>query len=242
MSRVQASLQWLSQVTGLMQAANLPVRPAVSENEDYGLQHPALFAYAGAVVAARLMHADGEINRRESDIFVRLFTMASVSESQLRTLLHAALKDNAPLEQYLHQLADFCRYQPALKRQTLLRLARIAMVDGPLELNEYDFLAMAGGKLGLSESEIPALLSEAEGPSIGDAHRMLRVKPDADVETIRRAYRDRIRYCHPDRWQKSEVYKEFGQLMQRKSTAINLAYHALMQKSGAAEQERHPDA
>lgn len=242
MSRVQASLQWLSQVTGLMQAANIPVRPVLSETENRNLPHLALFAYAGAVIAARLMHTDGEINRRESDTFVRLFTVGGVSESQLRTLLHAALKDNAPIEQYLHQLADFCRYQPALKRQTLLRLAKIAMIDGPLELNEYDFLAMTGLKIGLTEAEIPALLCEAEGPASGEPHRMLRVKPDATRETIRRAYRERIRYCHPDRWQASEAYKEFGQLMQRKSTAINLAYHALMQKSGGVEQERHPAA
>ncbi len=231
MSRLQSSLNWLS---SMVERFHEQQQPEILE-EALDASQPALFAYASAVLASRLMALDGDVNRKESDYFLRLFSVSGVNPTQLRALYHAALRDTSPQIQYIRQLASLLAYAPSLKRQMIRRFARIAMADGPMEVAEYDYIALMGAEFGLMPAEIAQLVDEAEGVMTGHPHQLLRIRPDADRDTIQRAYRDRIRYCHPDRWTHAR-HTEFCRLMHRKSTALNLAYHGLMQQVGRNEQ------
>jgi DnaJ domain len=56
----------------------------------------------------------------------------------------------------------------------------------------------------------------------GDWWTVLEVSPDAGMDEIRRAYRHKIRQCHPDHI--SALAPEFLELAERRTQALNAAY------------------
>ena len=237
-SRLQYYLGWLDElghrlsgVTSSQRRFVLSSAPSMSGEEvilsDRKVIQHTMFMYAVSVFSARLMRADGHINRKEHQAFVALFAIQDLSQRKLRSLLVAASKDTAPLEQYIHQLAEICKGNKGLQKQLLLRMSRVALSDEPLSAEEFDMLWRLGKAFGLSRKTLAEWVDQADGPTEGSPYHLLKLSENASAEVIQKAYHERIRYCHPDRWEQKQEYRELYQLAHTKSAAINQAYSLL---------------
>jgi len=186
-----------------------------------------IFAYSIAALSVKLMRADGDTNTRERETFKQVFATDELDETRLATLLASAAKDTAPPEQYAKQIANLYVDAPDMRVQVLMRLCKIAIVDGPIAPEEFDFLVTLGDIFGIPIYKIADWLDTLDGPTKGDGYLLLKVQKTADDETLQNAYRERMRSCHPDRWSKGKRYAEMYRLANAKSAAINAAYRSV---------------
>ncbi len=228
---VRQCLSWLDGLALRLVTGVAPATPAASpvvqDGENPDMRHT-MFAYATATLAVRLMRADGEINTREHRAYLALFGVEGVGKRMMRALLTAATKDTAPSAQYARQLAALHAEDTSARHMLLYRFARVALADGPLGVEEFDFLCEVGHAFGMPRAQVARIADEAEGSAAGDPYRVLRVEKGATPEELQRAYHRRMRYCHPDRWGKKEEYQEMYRLAHLKAVAINDAYQALL--------------
>ena len=61
-------------------------------------------------------------------------------------------------------------------------------------------------------------------------HDLLGVSPDADADTIRRAYRKALKLCHPDRV--ANLDPEIQEVAHRKAKALRRAYETMLRHRG----------
>lgn len=234
-ARLQQSLDWLA-----VFSRNLLVRPrapvfaetlAGYENAEAQEMQQTMFCYGASVLALRLMRADGEVNSKERTSFLALFTLAGMGKGKLASLLAAAAKDHAPSLQYARQINTLLEEDEELRQEFLLRLARLAIVDAPLEKSEFSLLCEIGRALGLPRIRVALLALEADGPLSGAPRELLRVEEGAGQEEIQAAYRERMRQTHPDRWQGAPGCEEIYRLATLKAAAVNEAYRQLLPRS-----------
>lgn len=187
-----------------------------------------MFCYGASVLALRLMRADSEVNSKERQSFLALFTLAGMGKGKLSSLLAAAAKDQAPSLQYARQINTLLEEDEELRQEFMLRLARLAIADAPLERAEFNILCETGRVLGFSRMRVALMALEADGPLSGSPHEVLRLEACADEAEIHAAYRERMRHTHPDRWQGAEGCEELHRLATLKAAAVNEAYRKLL--------------
>ena len=189
-----------------------------------------MFAYTISALAAKLMQIDGEVTASKIRVFLQLFLLPNVSPSKMRLLFSAASKDNAPYLQYARQINKIYANNLVMRKEMLLRLVRVAMVDSPISYSEYDFFLNIGKEFRLSTNQIALIISDAMVDLSGDFHNILKVQPTATLDEIQKSYHKIIRDCHPDRWSNIKKYHEFYLLCTQKSQAVNGAYIELMKQ------------
>ncbi len=230
--RIQQTLDWLTLFSRQLvssQPAFAQVMHQQEEDEALAMQQT-MFAYGAAVLARRLMEADGAIRTKEYHAFLALFALAGISRSKLSSLMAAAAKDTAPLRQYARQMHGLLEENTHMRRQFFLRLTRVALADGPLETAEYDVLLEIGRALDFTRAQVARMVVDAEGPMDGAPFTVLQVADAVSDKEIHKAYRERMRYCHPDRWEAKDEYSELHKLATLRAAAVNRAYHHLMKE------------
>ncbi len=230
--RLQQCRDWLAEVARSVllrqsQPAFSDALQAYAQAEEREMQQT-MFCYGASVLALRLMRADGQVNSKERISFLALFTLAGMGKEKLASLLTAAAKDHAPTLQYARQLNGLLQDDEELRQEMLLRLARLAISDGPLEKVEYALLCEIGAALGLPRIRVALLALEADGPLSGNPREVLRVATDATEGQLQAAYRERMRQTHPDRWHGMEECEELYRLATLKAAAVNEAYRKLL--------------
>lgn len=195
------------------------------------VQHT-IFSYTLAALACKLMRVDdGEIHPRERAVFFALFAQDGVATSRMRALMAAAAKDAAPMQQYARQLLAFCAGASQRKQEVLQRMVRVAMADGSVNVTEFEFLCELSSVLGVSHEQVAQMIDESEGAVDGSPWEILRIERTATQEEVQKAYHERMRACHPDRWKMVGTQKSMHRLATRRSVAVNAAYAALVRSS-----------
>jgi DnaJ-domain-containing protein 1 len=231
-SRIWRVSSWLDGLGHLFLGRSQGDGRHVSEAVHVDVQHT-IFSYTLAALACKLMRVDdGEIHPRERAVFIALFTQDGVATSRMRALMAAAAKDAAPMQQYARQLLAFCAGLPQRKRDVLERLVRVAMADGSVNEKEFEFLCELSSVLGFPHEAMVQVIDDAEGPVEGKPWEILHILPAASQEEVQKAYHDRMRACHPDRWKTVGVQKLMHQLATRRAASVNAAYKA-MSRAGA---------
>lgn len=191
------------------------------------VQHT-IFSYALAALACKLMRVDdGEIHPRERAACVAMFMHDGMAASRMKALMAAAARDAAPMQQYARQLLMFCAGSPQRKRDVLVRMVRVAMADGQVNEREYEFLCEFSSVLEFPVEEIAKVIDDAEGPVEGKPWDVLRISRTATQDEVQRAYRERMRACHPDRWKNAGAQAIMHRFATRRSIAVNAAYVAM---------------
>lgn len=203
---------------------------AANEFQEAQEMEQTMFCCGASVLALRLMRADGAPNSKERTSFLALFTLAGMGRGKLASLFAAASKDHAPTLQYARQINALLQEDEALRHEFMLRLARLALADAPLEKSEFSLLCEIGRALGFSRAAVSRLVLEADSPMAGSPEAVLRIAAGASPEQVQAAYRERVRYSHPDRWQGTEEYSELYRLATLKTAAVNEAYRTLTQQ------------
>lgn len=191
------------------------------------------FTVGVIVLSAKMAKADGLVQRVEIEAFKRIF---HVPDSELRNvgrLFDAAKLDSAGFEPYAKQLAQMFADRPEVLEELLAGLFHIAEADNIVHRAELAFLRRVAEIFGFPADEFEQVWRQhgtrIEGGSApgDDPHAILGVPRDADFATIKAAYRRLIRENHPDALIAKGMPKEFIDLTQEKTAALNAAYERL---------------
>lgn len=162
-----------------------------------------------------------------------------------------------PLREKLRELRSICFGRADLIRMFLEFQLHAAFADGVLHPNERQVLYVIAEELGLSRVQLDQLLQmiesgrqfgqsggwqgqqgqqrgyrPASGPTLADACKVLGVKPNDDVSTIKRAYRKLMTEHHPDKLVAKGLPQEMMELAKQKAQEIQAAYDLIKREKG----------
>jgi len=191
------------------------------------------FTVGVIILSAKMAKADGVVHRVEIEAFKRIF---HVSDGELRNvgrLFDAAKRDSAGFEPYAKQLAQTFHERSEVLEELLAGLFHIAEADGIVHLAELNFLRRVAEIFGFPPDEFEQVWRQhgtrIEGGDEPDAdpYAILGVARDADMATIKSAYRRLVRENHPDALMAKGLPQEFIDLAQEKMSALNAAYERI---------------
>lgn len=201
--------------------AACPDCPACLPGED-----PA-FSTAVTALGAKLSKADGRSDAIEFETFSEIFASEPGSRGNIERLYQLARQTTLGFESYARRLAKRYRNCPQLLEDVLDGLFHIAAADGVVTADELAYLEEVGRLFGLSPLTVRRLKATHLGAAADDPYVVLGVEPDADDETIRRAWRRLLSDAHPDRAAARGLPPEYIEIAETKSAAINAAYEAV---------------
>lgn len=166
-----------------------------------------------------------------------------------------------PLREKLRELRSICFGRVDLIRMFLEIQLQAAFADGSLHPNERAVLYVIAEELGFSCIQFDQFLSMMEGgrqfgggyqqqgqyqqqggygggyqrqsgPTLADACKVLGVKPNDDVTTIKRAYRKLMSEHHPDKLVAKGLPPEMMEMAKQKAQEIQAAYDLIKKEKG----------
>ncbi len=193
------------------------------------------FTIAVIALGAKLAKADGLVTRDEVTAFRQVFRIPPGEEKHAARVFDLAREDVAGFEEYAGKIRRmFGDERREVLCDVLEGLFHIAMADGSYHPNEDQFLHRIAEIFGLSEREFRALRARFVPEAERDPYEVLGVSPDADMATIRAAWRRLVRHSHPDHMIARGVPEEAIRLAQERMVAINDAWEKIRKERKAA--------
>ncbi|MGR3514134.1 MAG: TerB family tellurite resistance protein [Paracoccaceae bacterium] len=185
------------------------------------------FTIAVIALGAKMAKADGLVTRNEVAAFREVFYIPAEEEANTARLFNLARQDVAGFEDYAKQVARMFESADGTLCDLMEGLFYIAVADGAYHPNEDDFLSRVAEIFGLPQREFKALRARFVPDAEPDPHDVLGVEPGADVETIRKAWRQLVRESHPDQMMARGVPEEAVKLAEKRLIAINRAWETI---------------
>lgn len=202
------------------------------------------FTMSLLVLVAAMMKADGVVRKVELD-YVKQFLVRNFGRDgalgALR-ILQDILKQNIDVAPVCIQIRDQMDY--AARLQLVYFLVNIAAIDGEIDPREEQMLNFIVDHTGISaadresvrsmfgnhSSESHARTHQNYAPSLEQACRVLEISPDADVATVKKAYRALALKHHPDKvaYLGEDVKKAANEKFRR----LNEAYEIVKKHKG----------
>ncbi len=209
--------------------ANRPSSGAVAGQAEYPRTRPGDFGVSLMVLLAAVMRADERLLKSELT-YVKQFFVQTFGEdfAQERMILFRDI-----LEQD-YRLRDVCRQikrnmdHPA-RLEMIHLLFGLARADGQIDATETTIIGRIADYLGISKGDLNSIQAMFVRDS-RSAYRILEVDPQADEETIKKAYRRMANRYHPDKV--NHLGPEFLPLAEEKFKAINEAYQKIRAERG----------
>ncbi len=202
----------------------LPVEPPPILPFDAGRWADPLAVLAGAVV-----HADGTIHDGEVRAVAALLQEVGADGPDVDAMLAR------PTPARLDPVVAACRSRlGGWGPRTLLEaMVRVAVATGAVSVATREVLHEIAHALGAPPEAVARLLEGAPAPSsdhadLQEARLLLGVPPDADPDTVKRAWRRQVQAHHPDR-----AAPEDRADATRTTARLNAAYRALVEAGGA---------
>ncbi len=193
------------------------------------------FTIAVIALGAKLAKADGLVTRDEVTAFRQVFRIPPGEEKHAARVFDLAREDVAGFEEYAKKIRRmFGDERREVLCDVLEGLFHIAMADGNYHPNEDEFLHRIAEIFGLSEREFGAVRARFVPEAERDPYEVLGVPPDADMATIRAAWRRLVRRSHPDHMIARGVPEEAIRLAQERMVAINDAWEKIREERKAA--------
>lgn len=208
-------------------------RPAAERADLRATAKQAAFTVGVIALGAKMAKADGRVTRDEVAAFRQVFRVPREQEALVGRIFNAARRDAGGFEPYARQIARMFKDEPAVLEELLRALFHIAKADGVVHQVEIDFVAKVAAIFGLSEAEFERIREASIGPNQGDPYRILGVPRDADMDTVKAAYRRLIREHHPDRLIAQGLPEESVDLATETLARINGAYETIEQERRA---------
>jgi len=188
---------------------------------DFAVAMLALFAYV----------SKSDHNLKSSEIqYVKKFLVDKFGTQNGQDLLYLyreILGKDYNIYDIAHQIRDNMDYY---SRMELLHvLFGIAAVDGDLHTAELQVIREIADALGISARDYETIRA-IFGGGTNRFYEILGIKPNDDVETIKKAYRDLAVKYHPDKV--ANLGPEFQKLAEEKFKSINDAYQTIRKERG----------
>ncbi len=205
-------------------------RPPASGSQSRNLRTgPGDFGVSMMVLLAVVMRADKKLLRSELD-YVKQFFNATFGPQYTRErmlLFKDLLKQDFDLQDVARQIRN--NMDHAARLQLLHLLFGLAQADGELARSEINIISEISGYLGITvddyESILAMFVKDAES-----AYKILEIEPEADLATVKKAYRRMANRYHPDKV--SHLGPEFTTVAEEKFKAINDAYQQIKSQKG----------
>lgn len=192
------------------------------------------FTIAAIALAAKMAKADGDASDIEFAAFRRLFHVDPGEEANVVRFYRFAHRSADGYEAYARQAAQLFGAGSPILEDLLDALFLIARADGVVSAEEMDYLRTVGGHLGFEARRFAQIRSRHVPLDHDDPYAVLDVAPDADLDTIKAAYRRMVKDHHPDRHIAAGVPTEFIRVAEARMAAINAAYRTILAGYGAA--------
>ncbi len=202
------------------------------------------FAMSLLVLVAAIMKADGTVRKVELD-YVKQFLIRNFGRDgaiEALSMLKDILKQEINVAPVCLQISENMDY--ASRLQLMYFLVNIATIDGHFDPREEQLLNQIAEQIGISVADRESIRSMFGGeresyssrvrqphlPSLEQAYRILEVDQNADVATIKKAYRAMAVKYHPDKvaYLGEDVKKAANEKFQR----LNEAYELIKKDKG----------
>ncbi len=190
------------------------------------------FTIAVIALAGKMAKADDVVTEEEFSIFLKVFSVPSHEEANVRRIFNLARQDVAGFEAYASQIARLFVGNPAILEDVLDGLFEIAKADGVLHPAECRFLERVAEIFGFAPNEFRRIRASHFAPDMTDPYVILGVSYVASEDEIRQTYRRLVRENHPDSLIGRGVPEEFVKLATDKLAAINGAYDKICNERG----------
>jgi len=190
------------------------------------------FTIAVIALGAKMAKADGRVTRDEVSAFREVFTIPSREEANAARVFNLARQDVAGYEEYAKRIRQMFRDTEGPICDLMEGLFFIALADGDYHPAEDAFLSRVADILGLSERQFRTLRARFVPDAKPDPYAVLGVDPEADLDTIRAAWRAEVRESHPDRMQARGVPEEAVKLAERRLITVNQAWESIVAERG----------
>jgi DnaJ like chaperone protein len=201
---------------------------------DWGAaREPVAFTVALIALSAKMARADGVVSIDEVEMFRRLVEVPEGEERNVERLFDIAQRDVAGFDLQARRIGEIARGDEVFLGDVLEGLFHIAAADGFVHERELAFLERVGEIFALSEAAFERIASGFVRRRRGrDPYRLLGVSPQADDETVRRAWRKLVAECHPDRHLAHGLPKEAIAILTDRTAALNAAWEEIRQMRG----------
>jgi DnaJ like chaperone protein len=190
------------------------------------------FTIAVIALAGKMAKADGIATEEEFAIFLKVFSVPSHEDANVRRVFNLARQDVAGYEAYAGQIARLFVGNPAILEDVLDGLFEIAKADGVLHPAESQFLERVAEIFGFAPNEFRRIRATHFAPELTDPYVILGVSYVASEDEVRQTYRRLVRENHPDSLIARGVPEEFIKLATDKLAAINGAYEKIQLERG----------
>ena len=189
------------------------------------------FTIGVIALSAKMAKADGVVSPLEVEAFKRVFRAAPEEADNVKRIFGLAKQDVAGYETYADEIAALLKSDRKLLQDVLEGLLHVATADSVLHPKEDRFLADVARRFGFSPSEYRFFRARFVKDNC-NPYDVLRLRPDATNEEIKRQYRKLVADNHPDKLMGRGVPAEFVEIATRKLAAINAAYDTIAKERG----------
>lgn len=182
------------------------------------------FTIAVIALGAKMAKADGTVKRSEVAAFREVFHIPPQEEANAARLFNMARTDIAGYEDYAARIKRMFGSDTAALCDLMEGLFHIALADGNYHPDEDAFLARVAEIFGFDDRRFTRIRAQFVPDAARDPYDVLGVSPDADMATIRAAWRVQVRDTHPDRMLARGVPEEAVKLAEKRLIAINRAW------------------
>jgi DnaJ like chaperone protein len=186
------------------------------------------FTIAVIALGAKMAKSDGSVKKEEVKVFRRIFHIPESEVAAAGKVFDLARQDVAGYDVYARRI----RKMFGERHQTLLDLMEslfyISLADGEYHPKEDEFLQNVNEIFGFSHRDFLKLKARFVEVEM-DPHEILGVEPYSNIKEIKRAYKDKVLECHPDKLMARGMPEEAIKLAQNKLSQINNAYEQLVE-------------
>ena len=186
------------------------------------------FTIAVIALGAKMAKADGLVTRDEVTAFRQVFHIPASETQNAARVFDLARKDVAGFDLYAARIRDMFGAGHQALVDLLEGLFYIAVADGRYHPNENVFLEEVARIFGVQSRDFVNMRARFVPDENPDPYCVLGVDPNADVETVRQAWRALVREYHPDRMIARGVPEEAMKLAEKRLIQANWAYEEIL--------------
>ena len=185
------------------------------------------FTVAIIALSAKMAKADGIITRSEINAFRQKVHIPSEDLKRVGQFWDLARQTPDGFQSYAKQIVGLFGNRAVILEQLLELLFFIAKADGKISSPEWEYLRSVSTIFGFDENEFHRM-ADIYGSGEGAAHVILGVSPDADLNEIKKAWRELVRKNHPDKLISQGLPDEFLEAATERLHLINAAYKSMI--------------
>jgi len=198
-------------------------------------------------LVAKIAKADGRVDALEAELIGIMFNdISSIfpepqkTKEILKRIFNEQKDRKDNIETIAYSLASLIKRDKQKQQQFMTFLIQLAFVDGEVSKQEEDILQTIATSLEFDPKIYHAIFDKFEEMmknimpqnTLEDAYAILGVKPEDDMQTIKKAYRKLVRKYHPDIIKSQGKDENYIKEATQKTQEINQAYEMIKKARG----------